>query len=367
MTMNLNERLKLKKLIKKLIEFKGRHTELVSVYIPKNYDLTKIINSLQDEQGTATNIKDAKTSKSVISALERMIRTLKTFKKTPENGLAIFSGNISKKDNVVDFQVFYIEPPEPINLKLYRCDQKFIVYPLEELNSNETTYGLIVIDKSEATIGILIGSTIKVIKELHSNVPGKFKTGGQSAQRFARIREGAAVEFYKRVAKIVTTEFTYMKELKGFIIGGPGTTKNNFFDGSYLNEELKKKVLGLKDITYTNAFGLNELLNKSQVLLAEDEVMTEKRNLNLFFQTLAKNTLFVVYGKENVLKALNLGAVNKLILIDDIIDDDLMEEFTRLAETSKTEIILVTDRTNEGNQFRNLTGMGAILRFPIGN
>lgn len=365
MSAALTEKLKLRKLIKTLKGYRGRHTELVTVYVPQGYDLTKIINSLQDEQGTATNIKDAKTSKSVISALERMIRTLKVIDKTPEKGLAIFSGNISDKDNIQNFQVFWVEPPEPMNQKLYRCDQKFITEPLEEMDANETTYGLISIDKSEATVGLLVGSTIKVIRSLNSTVPGKFRTGGQSAQRFERIREGAAVEFYKRVADVVTNEFTYMSNLKGIIVGGPGTTKNNFVDGSYLNEQLKGKVLGIKDITYTNAFGLKELADKAEDILSESEVMEERRVLQEFLSALGKDPHTVAYGYDATKQALEMGAVDKLILIDEMVEDDVLEELSALQESSKSELHLVTDKTPEGVQFRGLTGVGAVLRFPL--
>lgn len=365
MSVNLNEKLKLKRLVNQLKKYRGKHTEYVSVYVPAGYDLSKIINSLYDEQGTATNIKDKNNSKAVISALERMIRTLKTFKATPPNGLAIFSGNVSERDNVDDYQIFWVEPPEPLNQKLYRCDQRFIIEPLEEMGANETTYALIVIDKGEATVGLLIGSAIKVIRNMQSTVPGKFKAGGQSAQRFARIREGAAVEFYKRVADVTIAEFTFMKELKGIIVGGPGTTKNNFVDGNYMNDEIKKKIIGIKDITYTSPSGLYELVDKSQDLLANDEIMTERRALQEFFKTIATKSNMVVYGYERTLNALAMSAIDKLILIDSEVSDEQMQEMVDLADNSKTEVILVTDKTPEGMQYKGLTGIGGTLRFPI--
>lgn len=365
MAINVTERIKLNKLIKQLKSYRGRHTELVTVYVPAGYDLTKIYQSLQDEKGTATNIKDQKTSKAVQQALERMIQTLKIIDKTPENGLAIFSGNISDKDNIDKYEVFWIEPPEELNLKLYRCDQKFIIDPLEELAANETTYGLIAIDKGEATVGLLVGSTVKVIRNMNSTVPGKFKTGGQSAQRFARIREGAAVEFYKRVADVAIQEFTFMKDLKGIIIGGPGTTKNNFHDGSYLNGQMKDLVLGLKDITYTNPYGLKELLEVSQDILHETEVATERRIIGEFLEVLGKNPHMSAYGKDEVKMALEMGAVEKLIVCESDVDDEELEELTRLQEESRAEFHYVTNKTPEGQQFSGIGGVGGILRYPI--
>src|SRR3989344_2530171 len=130
--MDSKQKQKLKKFVRQLEQIRGRHTELVSVYVPAGYDLNKIIQHLQQEQGTAENIKSKENRKRVIDSLERMIRHLKLFKQTPPKGLAVFSGNISQKENVEDIQVFSIEPPEPIQTRLYRCDQTFMLDILKQ-------------------------------------------------------------------------------------------------------------------------------------------------------------------------------------------------------------------------------------------
>ena len=88
--MNTKQKFQIKKLVKELESIRGRHTELVTVYIPAGYDLNKIINHLAQEQGTASNIKDKTTRDHVIDSLEKMIRHLRLFKRTPENGLVVF-------------------------------------------------------------------------------------------------------------------------------------------------------------------------------------------------------------------------------------------------------------------------------------
>src|SRR3989338_648505 len=110
MAITESQRFHLKKFIKELERYKGRHTELVSVYIPQDYDLNKIINHLAQEQGTASNIKSSATRKNVTYALERMIQHLKLFKKTPPNGMAVFSGNVAQREGQQDFKVWRIEP-----------------------------------------------------------------------------------------------------------------------------------------------------------------------------------------------------------------------------------------------------------------
>ena len=125
--MDSKEKTRLKKFIRQLEIIRGRHTELVSVYIPAGYELVKIIQHLQQEQGTAENIKSKENRKRVIDSLERMIRHLRLFKSTPKNGLAAFAGNVSETESKVDIEIFSIEPPEPINTRLYRCDQTFVL------------------------------------------------------------------------------------------------------------------------------------------------------------------------------------------------------------------------------------------------
>ena len=103
------QKYQLKKFIKELERHRGRHTELVSVYIPQNYDIIKIINHLEQEKGTAMNIKSAATRKNVIDSLEKMIQHLRLYKKTPENGLAVFSGNVAEREGFQDFKVWSID------------------------------------------------------------------------------------------------------------------------------------------------------------------------------------------------------------------------------------------------------------------
>lgn len=169
----------LRKFIEELNNVKGRHTELVSVYVPAGYDLNNIIGHLQQEQGTAENIKDQRTRHNVIDSLEKVIRHLRLFKKTPENGLAVFAGNASDKESKIDIKVWSIEPPEPLKVRIYRCDQKFLIDILEEMLEHRETYGLIVLDKREADIALLNGTRIEKLDRHTSGVPGKFKTGGQ--------------------------------------------------------------------------------------------------------------------------------------------------------------------------------------------
>ena len=362
--MNVKKRQKLRKFLNELEAVRGRHTELVSVYIPASYDLIKIIQHLQQEQGTAENIKDKATRLHVIDSLERAIRHLRLYKKTPENGLAVFAGNVSKKESQADLKVFSIEPPEKIQTRLYRCDQVFVLDILREQLEAKDVYGLIVLDNREGNVGLLRGTLITEIANLTSGVPGKIKAGGQSQARFSRLREEAAHEFYKRISEIANKEFYGKKEIKGILIGGPGPTKEIFLDGNYLNNEIKKKVLGTKDLSYTGEFGLNELVDKSHDLLAQETIIKEKQLLEKFFTILSKEPKKITYGKEKTKKALEYGAVDTLMLSEDLNEEELTE-LENLADKTSTYIEIISIDTKEGQQFKHLGGIGAILRYAL--
>src|SRR3989344_5295577 len=150
--MDSKEKTRLKKFIRQLEIIRGLHTELVTVYIPAGYELIKIIQHLQQEQGTAVNIKDKTNRQNVVDSLERMIRHLRLFKSTPPNGLAVFSGNIASQEGKQDIKVWSMEPPVPLNIRMYRCDKVFITAPLEDMMAFNETFGLIVMDNREGTV-----------------------------------------------------------------------------------------------------------------------------------------------------------------------------------------------------------------------
>lgn len=362
MAVTAKDRLHIKKFVKELKDYRGRHTELVSVYIPADYDMIKIIGHLSQEQGTASNIKSSSTRKNVQDALERMIQHLRLFKKTPDNGLAVFSGNVAEREGQSDVKVWSIEPPVKLNQRLYRCDKEFVLEPLEDMIDVKDFYGMVVLDRRDAMIALLKGKTIIPLRKTHSEVPGKMKAGGQSAQRFARLREGAIKDHFKKIAEYMKESFLGRPGLKGIIIGGPGTTVESFLGKDYLTGDIKKLVIGTKDLSYTGEFGLQELLDRSEDLLLKEEVMEEKKAMLNFFELLNTKPKQVSYGKNEVIKLVPLGVVDILLLSETLPDEDI-ELFEIEAEKVGTEIKIISVDTREGVQLKEMGGVAAILRY----
>lgn len=356
-------RYKLRKIVKKLEAIRGRHTELVSVYVPAGYSLILKMNQLAQEAGTAENIKSKAVRTNVVAAIEKMITALRKIEKTPKNGLAIFAGNVSESEGRADYQVFAIEPPEPMHINLYRCDQTFILEPLKEMLEAKNTYLLIVMELKDATLAYLKGSSVVPIKEIESGVMGKFKAGGQSAHRFAQIRENQITFFMKKVSDKVDDIMRGKEKIAGILVGGPGAAKEDFIN-NYLSKEARKKVIGVKDIGYTQEQGLKELVTKSEELLEKESIISEKKIVDAFMFHFAKDDGLSSYGQDEVWRHLKNGTVEKLLL-SDTLEEEIVEKFTDKAKEFGTEVNLVSTEFQEGLQLKELGGIAAILRYKV--
>ena len=365
MALNEKEKIKLEDFLERMRDYKARHTELITVLVPAGFDINLITKQLESEKSTSTNIKSTKTRKNVKEALESLIRITKGMKKAPPNGLGLFAGNVSQKEGQDEFITEAFEPPEELNARLYRCDQNFVLDPLEEMLEVKEVYGLIVVEINGATIGLLTGKKIKVLHTFDSNIPGKTHKGGQSSARYARIRANLAKEFFRKIADTAKKEFLNLKELKGLLVGGPGPTKEDFIKEGNLPTKLQDQILTVKDIGYADEHGLELLVEGSQEVLADQEIIKEKKLLEKFFNMLGKDKDKTAYKKSNVEKALNLGAVDTLFLSKKLKKSEI-KEFEKKAAEMSTKIEIISIDTEEGQQFYNLSGIGAILRFKVG-
>ncbi len=391
----------------------GRGTELISLYIPHDKQISDITSQLREEFGQASNIKSRVTRQNVQGAIESLLSRLKLIPRAPESGVVIFCGAVDIGGNKTDMQTYIIEPPEPIVSYKYHCDSSFLLTPLEEMLHEQNTYGLLVLDRREATVGILKGKHIEEMAHLTSNVPGKQRKGGQSSHRFQQLRLIAINEFYTRIGNAASEVFLGIeqKNLKGVFIGGPSPTKEEFEAGGYLHHEIQKKILGLFDVAYTDESGLYELFDKLGEALQNVEVVQEKKHMEHFLKELVNDTGLASYGEEHVRKNLNMGSVEILLLSDELRKErlsivcsncnfqekktvtkkpgdadyqpencpkcgsslrvaesiDIVNELSTIADQMGTKVTFISSDFEEGDQLLTaFGGIAAILRFKTG-
>jgi len=396
------EKFQLKKLVKELDSIKGRHTELVTVYVPAGYSVNDIINQLRNEQGTAENIKSKSVRKNVVSALEKIIRQLQLYKQTPSHGLAIFCGNVAEREGVADIHVWIVEPPAPLKTKLYWCSQRFELEPLREMIAEKEIYGIICMDKSEADIALVIGKKIQTLYHADSLVPGKTRAGGQSSARFSRVRAGLLNDWFKQIGEHANKIFNEHPEVLGIMISGSGPSKEDFVKGDYIQDIVRKKIIGMVNTSYMSDPGLEETLVRGEELIKESGLMKEKTLLKNFFIELQKPRSLVVYGLNETIDAIKNGSLDTLILSENapyvevdvectcgkktayvpkgseskvcencghikakISERDIADALEELCKQFGTKMILVSSDTREGEQFLSLGGIAGFLRYRI--
>jgi peptide chain release factor subunit 1 len=312
---------KIRKTLDDLTEKAGHGTELITVYIPKGKQLHEIISTLREEQGTADNIKSDLTRGHVVDSLGKVVQRLKLYKKTPEKGLVIFCGAFSPEqggplgNEVVE--IYEIEPPKDLKQYLYRCDDHFHVDILKNMLKDDNLIGFIAIDAKDCGWGLLHGEKIEVLSQTGSGVAGKHRQGGQSAKRFQRLREMELTYFYNRVAETSREYFIDIYPVKGLIISGPGPTKEDFINGSYLEYRLQNMIINTIDASYAGAEGIREAFSKSQDILSNFRMVEEKKLVEDLFRHINSNSGRGVYGLKDIIELLQNNVVETLIITDD--------------------------------------------------
>lgn len=397
-----------KKRIKKLKEFSGKGTELISQYVPPDADRGAVMGQLTEEMSQSSNIKSPQTRKNVQGALRKISNFLKSINfRIPPNGLVVFCGNVSEREGRSDIRLFTLKPPKRLKVKLYWCDSEFHLDPLEEMIKPSDIYVLIAMDKREATIALLAGKKYEIIAHYTSGVSGKFRAGGQSAKRFEHLREEAAQDFYKRISEKMNALFAeHQEKIKGLIVGGPGATKNYFLNKDLIDYRLKKKIIGIVDNSYTDESGIREIVQRSEEILHDTDLMRERATVSRFLEEVVKGGL-AAYGQKEVEDALGIGKVSVLLLsegiewevfkfqcthceetIEKIVKEplsynanaekctkcnsetELLEEIDYIdwmigrAHSTNAETKVISTETSEGEQFlKGFGGVGAMLRY----
>ncbi|MFC1486757.1 peptide chain release factor aRF-1 [Thermoproteota archaeon] len=410
-------RFRLKRNLERLAAREGRGTELVSLYVPPGRQISEVVAMLNNEYGTASNIKSNTTKKNVQDAITRVTQRVKLFKRVPENGLVLFCGAIPQNGPGSEkIELYIISPPEPIQVYLYRCDARFHTDHLQEFLKEKETYGIIVLDSSHASFATVRGKHLDIVKHITSGIPGKFRAGGQSAKRFVRQRQAKVQEYFKRVGEHANEIFLPIENLKSILLGGPGPIKFDFEKGNYLHYTLKEKIAATIDTAYTDEHGVEEVLEGSKDILQRIRYVEEKKIMQKFLREIGQDTGLATYGEDDVRKHLNNGIVDTILLSEDLdlirenvkcgscnytmqetmkihqvpefeqqtngsscpkcnvptlaVTDkqELIDELAEAAEVAGTKVEILSGDTEEGQMLKkSFGGVAAILRYKAAN
>ena len=409
---------KIRKTLEELSQKSGRGTELITVYIPKGKQLHEIISALQQEQGTADNIKSDLTRTHVVDSLGKVVSRLKLYKKTPERGLVMFCGALPPEgggplgSEVV--KVWEIDPPKDLKQYLYRCDDHFHVDILKDMLKDDNLIGFLAIDAKDAGWGLLYGDKIEVLSQTGSGVAGKHRQGGQSAKRFQKLREMELSYFYNRVAETTREYFIDIYPIKGLIISGPGPTKEDFINGNYLEYRLQDMIINTIDASYAGAEGIREAFAKYSEILGDFRMVEEKKLVEDLFREINSHSGKGSYGLQEIIEYLKNNVVKILIITDDtnlhrvegkckrcqhiqeeiverpqvipkkteytnnpcpsckarevdVNEQDIVDYLELLAAKTGTQLEVISGSAEHGSMLASLGKAGAILRYNPGH
>lgn len=413
-TNNGVEMWRIKKLIKNLEAARGNGTSMISLIIPPKSQISRIAQQLAEEFGTASNIKSRVNRLSVLSAITSTQQKLKLYNKTPENGLVIYCGTVVTEEGKEKKVNIDLEPFKPINTSLYMCDNRFHVEALSELLESDQKFGFIVMDGNGTLFGTLCGNTREVLNKITVDLPKKHGRGGQSALRFSRLRVEKRHNYVRKVAEIAVQMFITNDKVNvaGLVLAGSADFKTELRGSDMFDQRLAAKVVKIVDVSYGGENGFNQAIDQSQEVLAGVKFIQEKKLIEKFFEEISLDSGKIVYGIEQTMAALELGAcetlivwenyeVNRYVLMNPLTQKETVLCLTKAQETKRsyfvtrddtgaevelevldkmpllewfaenyknfgTALEFVTDRSQEGAQFvRGFGGLGGLLRYKV--
>nr|CAD1828390.1 unnamed protein product [Ananas comosus var. bracteatus] len=372
---------KIKKLIKALEAARGNGTSMISLIMPPRDQISRVAKMLGDEYGTASNIKSRVNRQSVLGAITSAQQRLKLYNKVPPNGLVLYTGTIVTEDGKEKKVTIDLEPFKPINASLYLCDNKFHTEALSELLESD--------DKFEAWKRRAI------------------------ALRFARLRMEKRHNYVRKTAELATQFFinpaTSQPNVAGLILAGSADFKTELSQSDMFDPRLQAKILNVVDVSYGGENGFNQAIELSSEILSNVKFIQEKRLIGKYFEEISQDTGKYVFGVDDTLKTLEMGAVETLIVWENLdvnrfvlkhsaTGENIVKHFTKEQEADqnnfrdsatgaelevqdKTALLewfaneyrqfgctleFVTNKSQEGSQFcRGFGGIGGILRYQL--
>ncbi|EPY27791.1 peptide chain release factor subunit 1 [Strigomonas culicis] len=372
-----------------------------------------MVNKLNTEYGTASNIKSHTNKLSVQTAITAAIGRLRLYNKVPTNGLLLYSGTVMTADNKEKKLTLDIEPFKPVSRNLYLCDNKFHTEELHRMLESDDKFGFIIMDGNGCLFATVCGDVKEKLGSFTVELPKKHGRGGQSKNRFARIRMERRHNYVRKVAENAVSYFITndRPNVRGLVLAGSADFKEVLFQSDLFDPRLKEVVVKIVDIAHPGDVGLNQAIDLSADALSGVKLVQEKKLLQNFYDQIALDTQQYCFGVQDTMRCLEAGAVETLICFEDLqlnryvvtknkgAEDESTEvHFLTEAEAAKKSIHaheagktqneieeenfvdwlaqnyqkfgctleLISDRCQEGTQFvRGFGGIGGVLRYKM--
>ena len=205
------------------------------------------------------------------------------------------------------------------------------------------------------------GVDIKV--EERTKLPGKLE---------AEKRSAATKDYFKRALNSLNQLWT--AKHNPIVVVGVGFVKNDFV--KFMSDEaadLAKSIADIKSVNNGGISGIYEALRSGILLKAAKQlrIVDETEVMEEIMKRLGKGETTITYGLKGVENATRMGAIEKLVLADTMLreaceEDRLhLENLMREVEQQRGTITMVSTEHEAGAKLLALSGIAALLRFPV--
>jgi len=228
--------------------------------------------------------------------------------------------------------------------------RKYHIERLREAERKTPNIMIVAVDLDQATIALLKNNRVEILSEIKNP--------------FSLLHEENKVaEYYKKVADEI---LKFSQRMKGIIIAGPGFAKEHVAKEIRRFEETYKKLI-LGTVSSSTVAGINEAIRigLADKIAEENEMLKETKIVEEFFLHLKKDDGLAALGKDETIKANEFGSVQTLLISEEMIKDRELEALAADVESKAGKVQIISTIHDLGQQFKNMGGVGAILRFRI--
>ena len=166
----------------------------------------------------------------------------------------------------------------------------------------------------------LAGNHREVLHKFSVDLPKKHGRGGQSALRFARLRLEKRHNYVRKVAEVSAQMFISADKVNvtGIVLAGSADFKNDLAGSDIFDQRLVAKIMKTVDVSYGGENGFNQAIELSAETLSNVKFIQEKKLISKFFEEISQDSNKFCFGIEDTLKGLEMGAVETLIVWDNL-------------------------------------------------